>query len=125
MLGNPYFIGFLLLVTEVTINLIFGSTVVSSVALGYAAGALFVSKNKIEMLFSDKIKVLAVYLVAVVGISLLSTMTDEFESSMLYVLFLLVALYGVFTYLMMSLGSSLTFKALQKKKEEAADTDSV
>lgn len=125
MLGNPYFIGFLLLATEVVINLSFGLTVVSSIALGYAAGALFVWKNQIVMTFSDKMKVLAVYLIGIFGISLVSTMAEGFESFMLFVTFFFAALYGIFTYMMMSLGSSMTYKAIQKKNEEVTSTDSV
>lgn len=122
MLGNPYFIGFLLLATEIVINLSFGSTVVSSIALGFAAGALFVWRNQKEMVFSDKMKVLAVYLIAVFGISLISVSSEGIESFIVFVILFFVALYGIFTYVTMSLGSSMTYKAIRKEKEENSDS---
>ena len=118
-LRNPYFIGLLLFLSEIVINITFGSSIVSSGVLGYAAGTLFTWRNQRKMLRIDKFKTLAIYLTVVIFIVLTSTVMDGFNWYMLGAVLLFIVVYGALIYLMMTLGSTMTYKVIASKKIES------
>jgi len=118
-LRNPDFIVLLLFLSEIVINITFGSSIVSSGVLGYAAGTLFTWRNQRKMLRIDKFKTLAIYLTVVIFIVLTSTVMDGFNWYMLGAVLLFIVVYGALIYLMMTLGSTMTYKVIASKKIES------
>src|SRR3989344_5585447 len=127
LLKNSYVLGLLMIVGEMIINSVLLAAKlphISGIILAMVAGSIYASQHKQKMPARERFKALSIYvgISVVLGIFVILTKPETF--SMLGVAFTILfgtlAVYGIFMYFALGLGSWAAMRSYEKQQQAAS-----
>ncbi|HYD93197.1 MAG TPA: hypothetical protein VEB18_01930 [Candidatus Paceibacterota bacterium] len=123
LLKNSYFLGFAMLVIELVVNSVFGSTVISGIVLSFIVGMVYAVVHKTKMPAIERLKVLSVYIgiIALIVVFLAFAQYPAMLGIALGLGALFLGAYALFMYFGMWFGSWTQVKAQEKRAKKLAE----